>query len=79
MINLAKLWRKPSESQKELPDCIFELQSTDKFAAYYDEVQMMLKKIAGLDEMLSGSNLHCNSNCVVHCMYHQEQTITVWQ
>ena len=55
MNNLAKLWRRPSVLKSELPDRVYTLESTEMFAKYYDKVQSMLEKIAGLDEMLAGS------------------------
>jgi len=49
-------WKKAPTSQNSIPSArVFRISTDDeKFPAYYNEVQHILKAIAGMDEYLSG-------------------------
>ena len=49
----AKQWRKPENRSEELPPRVFHIQpNSGIFGEYYDEVQELLKSMAGMDEFL---------------------------
>ena len=51
----AKQWRKPAKQGEELPPRVFHITpGSHTFGKYYDEVQELLKAMAGLDELLQG-------------------------
>ncbi|XP_065899115.1 uncharacterized protein [Dysidea avara] len=48
-------WREQKERHEKLSDRVFQLsENYSGFAAYYDEIQLQLERIAGIDESLSG-------------------------
>ena len=54
----AKQWRKPENRSEELPPRVFHIQANSGiFSEYYDEVQELLKSMAGMDEFLQGINM----------------------
>ena len=47
---------------EELPPRVFHIQpNSGTFGEYYDEVQELLKSMAGMDEFLQGINMDNNS------------------
>ncbi len=52
---LARQWRKPNKPCEELSPRVFRISSdSSTFGNYYDEVQELLKSMAGMDELLPG-------------------------
>ena len=48
-------WREQKDRHEKLSDRVFQLsENYSGFAAYYDEIQLQLERIAGIDESLSG-------------------------
>lgn len=53
---LARQWRKPDEPGCELSPKVFHISSTSStFSQYYDEIQELLKSMAGMDQLLPGT------------------------
>ena len=51
----AKHWRQPCGESKEIEPRVFLIKErSPAFGSYYDEIQDMLKAMAGLDDFLQG-------------------------
>lgn len=51
----SKQWKEPSSEEKYIQPRIFHIMaSSPTFGNYYDEVQDLLKSLAGFDEFLQG-------------------------
>jgi hypothetical protein len=61
-VNLfAKQWRKADGPTKEIEKRIFQIPTLGTpYEPYYDEIQMFLKSVSGLDPLLEGAvyNFH---------------------
>ena len=56
---LARQWRKPDEPGREISPRVFRISSSSStFSQYYDEIQELLKSMAGMDQLLPGTYYH---------------------